>query len=510
MKCMKYENMKYIIGIDVSSTNIKIGLISDNGEVIAQTIIAHDIKKDGEFGLCFDLDEIWDKITDGIKEVLSKIENKKDVIAISSCAQRIATVFLDKDLKAFYGGPNKDARGLDAQWLIDDEYEDEEGERRLFNITAHNPPLVFSLARLLWYKEEEEEQFKKMGKVLMLDDWIQFKLSGELVSDPAVASESQFLDIKEKKWSEEIIETFELDHSWFPTLIEPGTITGKIISDLANEFQLPTDTKIVKSGPDTQTGLVGMGCIEDKEVGIPLGTTAPIMMVINEPKIDDTRTFWTSCNLIPNTWVMEANGGMTGMVFDWYKDNIIQDLEDNPYSIIESYLEKTDPGANSSFAFMGPELMNFKNQTDIKRSVLVFPSHSSISDIESNKATMLRSIIENIGFAVLENFTGLKERAGDGGVQKVYCAGGMANSKHILQIISDILGIELYVPKLRESGWLGFLINCMVALDEYDSYRSAVDSLVQLDVFSPNIENTKRYKRIYTQWKRYKEKLDEL
>jgi sugar (pentulose or hexulose) kinase len=31
----------------------------------------------------------------------------------------------------------------------------------LFNITGHSPSLIFTLARLLWFKEEETEQYEK-------------------------------------------------------------------------------------------------------------------------------------------------------------------------------------------------------------------------------------------------------------------------------------------------------------------------------------------------------------
>lgn len=503
--------MKYIIAIDISSTNIKVGLISDGGKLVVELKEAYFPVQDGEFGIKFDIPDMWAKILNGIKFVIGKSQiSKNDIIAISSDVQRIAIAFLDENNEVIYSGPNKDARGVDSQYIIDDTYCGEEGECELFGITAHCPPLVFGLARYLWFREEDPENYERIKKIVMLDDWIQFKLSGNIVSDPSIASESQFLDVPKRIWSQDILSKFEINPDLLPPLIECATITGKITKELANELGLNENVVIVKSGPDTQTSLIGMGCIEPGDIGIPLGTTAPVMLVMSEPKIDPKLSFWTCCNPVPNSWIMEANSGMTGMIYDWFKDNMLIGLSDDLNALCESYIQNTKPGANNTFAFLGPQKMNFKNTTDIKRSVFIFPSHSSISDIISDRSTFTRALLENIGFGILENFNALLELAPNNKVNKVFCGGGMANSKGFVKIIADILGQDIFIPKIKESAYVGQLINCMIALGTYKNHREAVDSLVELEVIKHDEANTKEYKKIYGQWKIYKEKTDNL
>jgi sugar (pentulose or hexulose) kinase len=167
--------MKYIIGIDISSTNIKVGLVSDTGKLIAESKNPYEPQQDGDFGLKFDIPDMWSKILHGIKEVLEKSKiNKKEVVAISSDVQRIAIAFLDENNEVIYSGPNKDARGVDSQYIIDEAYCGDEGECELFGITCHCPPLVFGLARLLYFREEASEQYERIKKVVMLDDWVQY------------------------------------------------------------------------------------------------------------------------------------------------------------------------------------------------------------------------------------------------------------------------------------------------------------------------------------------------
>jgi sugar (pentulose or hexulose) kinase len=179
-------------------------------------------------------------------------------------------------------------------------------------------------------------------------------------------------------------------------------------------------------------------------------------------------------------------------------------------SLVESYIQSTKPGANNTFAFLGPQMMNFKNTTDIKRSVFIFPSHSSISDIVSDRSTFTRAILENIGFGILENYNALVELAPNKKINRVFCGGGMANSKGFVKIIADILGKDVVIPKIKESAYLGQLVNCMIALGTFKNHTEAVKKLIELETIKYNPANTNEYKKIYGQWKIYKEKTDSL
>jgi len=161
----KDENL--IITIDISSNSVKVGLVSEQLKIKihnSQELKIYNEDLDG-FAKRFDMDDLWKKVIMGMNFVLSKFKSNK-IIGVSTCTQRIASVFLDGKGNALYGGPNIDIRGIDSAYLIDDAF----SENDLFEITGHNPSLLFCLARLLWFKEEAEEVYGKIKKVLTLDD----------------------------------------------------------------------------------------------------------------------------------------------------------------------------------------------------------------------------------------------------------------------------------------------------------------------------------------------------
>ncbi len=499
-------NANKIISIDISSKKVKVALVSEKLEIDALSIQGYDVIDEDVDGFAkhFDMDQIWNKVKSGIKNVIQQ-GKPENIVGISSCGQRMGTVFLDKQGNEIYGGPNTDIRGIDSAYLIEDEFSDEE----LFNITAHSPSLMFSLARLLWYQEEEEEIYHGIGKVLMLDDWIVFKLTGEYYTDYTSICESQLFDIKNKIWSSKIIEAFDIDTDILPEIISTGTIAGNVKTELIGQFGLPNkEVPVIKGCGDTQANLLGMGAIELGNIGISLGTTAPVHLIIDKPIIDSNLNFWTECHIIKDKWLIEANTGGTGRAYDWFKDAFISASEENPDKIMNEYLSRGKPGSNSTFAFIGPELMAVKDQTSIKRGVFVFSPPSMVGEELPKLENFARSAIEDICFGILENFQALKPFTQT--KIELFCSGGMSKSKEFCSILANILNKEIKVPKVRDSAFIGNAMNVLIGLNLYSDYKKIIDELMNFDVVPFDSSISEEYKGIYSQWKNLKNKIDDL
>ncbi|MFW9895351.1 MAG: FGGY-family carbohydrate kinase [Candidatus Thorarchaeota archaeon] len=495
-----------ILTIDISSKNVKISLISDELELGSVSIKSYEIINEdiNGFAKSFNMNDVWEKIKIGIKEVIRK-DKPENIIGVSSCGQRLATVFLDKNGKEIYGGPNTDMRGIDSAYLIEDLYSEEE----LFKKTAHSPSLMFTLARLLWFKEEKITKYEKINKILMLDDWIGYKLTGEVYSDYTSASETQLFDIKNKKWNLEIIESFNINPGVLPEVIDSGTIIGDIQQELLREFNIEKPKiPVIKGCGDTQANLLGMGAIEDGNIGITLGTTTPVHLIINEPIIDPNFNFWTECHVVKDKWLLEANTGGTGKVYDWFKDAFISNSKNNTDEVMDKLISNIEPGAGSTYAYLGPELMAVKDQTSIRRGVFIFQPPSMIGEDLPKLGSFARSTLEGICFGILENYLALQSFTQSEII--TYCSGGMSKSMEFCKILTDILGNDLMVPKIKDSAFIGSAINTLLGLNLYPSYQKIIDDLVQFEKYEVNLSIAEVYKGIYKQWKHLKNKIDDL
>ena len=500
----KDENL--ILTIDISSNSVKVGLVSDQLKIKihnTQELKIYNEDLDG-FAKRFDMDDLWKKVINGMGFVLSKSKNKR-IVGLSSCTQRIASVFLDEKGNALYGGPNTDIRGIDSAYLIDNAF----SEKDLFEITGHNPSLLFCLARLLWFKEEAEEVYGKIKKVLTLDDWLVYKLTGKFYSDLSSAAESQILDIKKREWSSEIINTFNFDPDFFPDIVDSGTIVGELKENLKNRFDLGHhEIPFIKSGGDTQATLLGMGAIEEGDIGISLGTTTPLHLVVNKPIFDPNNNYWTSCHSIKGKWLIESHAGNTGASYNWFKEAFLSSFTDNPDSLIEEYLKRTTPGALSTYTYLGPEKMNIKNTTSIKRGAFIFQPPIMVSEDVPKIENFARSVLENIAFGIFENHQVLRNQTDLN--TKTYAAGGMAKSTEFCKLLANILDNQISVACIRDSAFIGAAMNTLIGLKYFSNYKSIVSNLLAFEDVKNDPEVSDKFKTIYLEWKNLKSKIDSL
>ncbi len=500
------ENSDKILSVDISSKKVKVGIISDKLELETVSVQEYDtIDEDiNGFAKRFNMKDIWKKVKLGIRNVIK--ENKpENIIGISSCGQRMATVFLDKKGNEIYGGPNTDMRGIDSAYLIEDEF----SEEGLFNITAHSPFFMFTLARLLWFKEEKELEYENINKILMLDDWIVYKLTGEFYTDYTSIGESLLFNITKKRWSSEIIEAFDINPGILPEIIEPSTIIGDIKLDLIKEIGINQQKlPVLKGCGDTQANLLGMGVIENGNIGISLGTTAPVHLVVDKPIIDPDLNFWTECHVIQDKWLIEASTGGTGRAYDWFKNAFISDSKRDADEIMNEFLSKNSPGAGSTYAFLGPELMAIKNQTSIKRGVFIFPPPSMIGEELPKLDNFAQSAMEGICFGILENFKALRQFVSS--EIKTFCSGGMAKSYEFCKMLVNVLDQEINVPQFKDSAFIGCAINALFGLKLYQDYQSIIDNLIKFEKYSIDSQISSDYRKIFREWKNLKDKISKL
>jgi autoinducer 2 (AI-2) kinase len=499
-------NSDKILSIDISSKKVKVGIVSDQLELEAISIQGYDIFDEDINGFAkrFDTENMWNKVKTGILDVI-KASKPNRIMGISSCGQRLASVFLDKRGNEIYGGPNTDIRGIDSAYIIEDEFSEEE----LFNLTGHSPSLMFTLARLLWFKEEEEQKYSNIAKVLMLDDWIVYKLTGKMYTDYTSIGESQLFDVKKKKWSTEIIEIFNLNPEIFPEIISSGTFVETLKPELKNFFNLKQPyIPVIKGCGDSQSNLLGMGAIENGNIGITLGTTTPVHLVLSQPLIDPNLNFWTECHVVNDKWLVEANTGGTGIAYDWFKNTFIPETGKDSNDVMDELINRSKLGVGSIFAYLGPELMAVKDQTSIKRGVFIFQPPSMIGKELPKLENFARSVIENICFGILENFKALRKF-----VQSevtVFCSGGMSKSKEFCKILASILNKEILVPHVKDSAFIGNAINTLLGLKVYPDYERIIDELMKFEKYNVDQSFAEDYKGVFKQWKHLKNKLDKI
>jgi sugar (pentulose or hexulose) kinase len=175
---------------------------------------------------------------------------------------------------------------------------------------------------------------------------------------------------------------------------------------------------------------------------------------------------------------------------------------------MDTYLRMSPPGALSTYAYLGPENMNIKNQTSIKRGVFAFQPPMMISEELPKIEDFARSVLENIAFGIFENYNALNNYIDLD--TRTFCAGGMAKSEEFSKLLANVLDSEISIPFIKDSAFIGVAMNTLKALDVYSDYKAMIKNLIKYEKIKSNPSISEKYKSIYLEWKNLKNKIDKL
>ncbi len=492
---------EYFLSIDAGTSGGKVSIIDEKGTILgfSKSKWAHyyTITEGLEpYGHEFDPDLFWKLIIDNIKKAVGIANiDPKDISAVSSTSQRHGCVFLDKNGKELYAGPNRDARGLEVDT---EEYIDNE---ELFEITGHGLPFLFALTRLLWFRENEEEIYERINHFLTIDGWVNYRLTGEYYIDDTSAAETLLFDIKKRNWSEKIINLFEIPYEILPPKLEYGKPLGNILPEVAKVIGMKKETPVVMSCADTQASLIGSGAFEKGSLGIVAGSTMPIQFIIDYPLIDPNQKIWTGA-YIDNLWILESNAGSAGDVHQWFIDSFLKKLEvNNPYGKFEQLTLSQAVGARGVFADLGSQIFNAQNMLLVPNSGGFYFTPVAYSfDEPVDIGSFSRALMENLAYAVRANIEQIQEIS-NSTVKKMYLVGGLSRSNAFCQILANVLSsdINTFLP---EGASLAGAIAGMIGTGYFKDYQDGIKSIItDHTIFYCQENENVEYESLFPKWK---------
>lgn len=400
----------------------------------------------------------------------------KDIAGIAASALRLGTVFLDARGREIYAAPNLDGRGLAGGFEVLEGLE----AARAMQITGHWPPFVFSLARYLRFRKLEGEP--TVAHVLSLNDWITYRLSGEIAAEPSNAGESMFLDLTSRAWSQEILDRFSIEGTILPTVVAPGTQLGRVSADAAAETGFAAGTPVFAGGADTQCALLGAGVVRAGHAGAVLGTTTPVMSVLEDRRCDESGRLWTGCHVVPDRWTLESNAGDTGIAFDWLLGVVGLDGPD-AYEQAEERIAAVPADANAVLSFAGPQIFDLVNFDPNRSSAFVFANPPF--GVRPTTGSFLRAFLANVACAARANLEQIEAFTGEP-VTSLTLSGGMTRLPSLLREFARTSARPLRVSAEPNATALGAALLAAVGAGVHPDVDDAANAMVRTHPLEPD------------------------
>jgi autoinducer-2 kinase len=192
----------------------------------------------------------------------------------------------------------------------------------------------------------------------------------------------------------------------------------------------------------------------------------------------------------------------SGLVMRWFRDAFcdMEKLEAkekgvDTYTILEEKASKVPVGSHGIMPIFS-DSMKYGKWYHAAPSFL----NLSIDPEVCNRASMFRSLQENAAIVSSINLDKIKEFTGVE-IDAIVFAGGASKGALWSQILADVTGCKIKIPKVTEATALGAAMSAGVGAGIYNSFTEAAKELVIWDKeYLPNMENKKIYDALKLKW----------
>ncbi len=482
------------IGLDIGTTNVKGLLVNDRGEILRISSRSLEVRSPKPGWNEQNPEDWWKAAVEVLRDLVSNAQG--EVVAISSSGQMHSLVLVDGE-----GRVMRDAILWNDQRSFEECEEITEtvgGEEELLKLVGNPMYPGFTLPKILWVKKNEPDIFSKIGKIMLPKDYVNYRLTGKIMTEYSDASGTVALDIKNGRWASDLLSDLGIPSYIFPDLTESHGIVGNVKADVAHDTGLSEDTVVVAGGADNACSALGIGVISEEEVMVSLGTSGTVFSPTfgMEPDVKGRVHFFY--HVVPKT--RYHMGVMLSAAFslDWFKKRFLVES----YEEINENVEKVPPGSNGVIFLPYLNGERTPHRDPFARGCFIGLSATN------SKWDIVRSIFEGVALGLRDSFEILKGMGIE--PKHVRITGGGAKSDVWRHIVSDVIGIPLERARTEEGGSYGASI---LAFSGYTSQNPGDVAREWVEVRQdarPDSNNKAVYDRVYEKYRSAYESLKEL
>lgn len=479
----------YLLAHDLGTSGNKATLYSTDGELVKSVTYGYGLKVTN--GNWAEQDPLawWEAVCKSTRALTEAVDVSR-IAAVSFSGQMMGCVCVDAD-----GEPLRpamiwaDMRSVEQEKQIRANI----GEKEFYNITGHRISSSYSATKLMWVRDNQPEIYNKTAKMLNAKDFIVFKLTGRLVTEPSDASATCLMELRTQRWSERLVDVCGIDASKLPDIIRSTDVAGTVTPEASAACGLLVGTPVVCGGGDGVCAAVGTGAVEEGKAYLCLGTSSWISYASKTPVCDEKMTNFNFAHIVPNLvtpcGTMQCGGGSLSWAVDTLCSFGGTADKKKIYDDVCNAVEQSPVGAKG-LLFL-PYLLGERSprwNTKAKGSFVGLT-------LEHTTGDMLRAVMEGVAMNLSLILDVYRKEGAD--ISKLVLIGGGARSPIWRQILADVLGAEVEVPNfLEEATSMGAAITAGVGVGAFEDFRVIDRFLTPERTYMPNEKNGEKYKKI--------------
>jgi len=491
----------FLLGTDIGTQGTKTVLVDLQGKVISSSFFEYDVLKPRPLW-AEQWPEVWHEATcRTIKESVEK--GRVDASKIRGLC-----------VSGLYGGSGipvdremnpvrpcliwMDRRATDeVEWIRKNIDLDE-----LFRITGNLVDSYYGFTKILWIKNKEPENWKKISKFIPPNDYVIYRLTGELAIDYSSAGNlGGLFDLGKRSWSTTLAKELGIPKDYMPqNLVNSCDIVGKITKEASRLTGLREGTPVVAGGIDAAVATLSAGAFEEGDHVAMVGTSM-CWGIVHHGKSLSKKLVSMPYVAYPDSKIYTWGGAATaGALVRWFREEFGQIekeagklLNVDPFSILDLGAKEVPPGSDGLVVlpyFMG------------ERSPIWDPNARGTIlglTLYHGRAHIYRALLEGVAYAMRDNIE-VGKKVGMKLKKTCILVGGASKSELWRQIFADVTEYPQVTIKGEIGAPLGDALLAGVGTGVIESYEKIKEWLNFNQPAEPISENTRIYRKLFTQY----------
>jgi xylulokinase len=481
------------LGVDVGTSGVKAILVNAVGDVEAAAITPLRLSTPQPGWAEQDPEAWWQASIASIRTVLAS-KPRATVAAVGISGQMHSSVFLDAHGEVIRpallwcdGRTTAECREITERVG---------GESKLRDL-ASNPALEgFTLPKVLWLRNCEPDAFARLATVLLPKDFIRYRLTRILATEPSDASATLMYDTAHLRWSDEILSAVGLARSLVPDVGGSAEVLGRVTLEAASLTGLVAGTPVVGGGADNACGAAGVGVIAPGEAVTSWGTSGTVLAPTHEPRVDPTLRAHTFCHVAPGTWYLMGVVLSAGGAFAWYRDQLARDLANTGEANERLNAEAATIAPGASGVTFLPYLQGERTP---HRDASARGAFVGLS-LAHSRAHLTRAVVEGVCFALRDSVSILRELGMS--PKQMLLTGGGAKSAFVRRLQSEVFGLPVCTVNREEGPAYGAALLAAVGAGAFPDLGAAAGAtLSRTALETPDAAAHRAYDEPYMRFK---------
>ncbi|MFO1350477.1 MAG: FGGY family carbohydrate kinase [Gammaproteobacteria bacterium] len=458
-----------LVGVDAGTSRVRALVFTPTGRLQAEGSQPTPTRYPRPGWAEYDPEALWQAALGALRQALAQIDDPRRIAGLAVASVGEAGVALDahdQPTAPVIAWFDERARSQ-AEWL-----ERSIGKRQLFAISGLHLDSLFGLCKLLWLRDHQADAYRRTARWLNIADYLAWRLCGVAATDYSLASRTLALDIKNLRWSAELLREIGVDPALFQPLSAGGTRLATVTPATALASGLPEHCVVGVGGHDHIVGALPIGAWETGVLLDSLGSAEALMLALDQPLFADeflARGYNQGAMVIDKPRYYAVGGMATsGACVEWFRAAIAGGA-DHEELIQEA--EAIPPGSHGVWFL--PHLRYGSPPDSASHTRGAFLGLSP----DAKRGALYRAMLEGLAFDARRIVDGMQDLATIPPVHRILAIGGDSRNTLLMRIKTAVFRQPITVIELGEATSLGAAVLGGLAAGVYANVATALASL---------------------------------